>query len=377
VRSRIYLLSFFLLVTLMSVPPNLARAEVPVIRAVLFFSDDCSRCHEVMEEQLPPLVEKYGKQLDIVGVDVNHEVGLQIYQAMLVKFNVPDDRVGVPTLVIGSEVLVGSTEIPEKLPGIIEDGIENGGIDWPEIPGLGDVLAAQSEASANQTSTTQNPVEQPAAGATEPQYLQKFLLDPIANTIAVVVLLGMIACVFLVGYKFMSGSDTRLFHWPTWTIPLLAILGMGVAFYLSFVEITQTEAICGPVGNCNSVQESQYAYLFGVIPVGAIGLAGYAAILAAWIFRQFGPKSWSKFLALAMWLFAWFGILFTIYLTFLEPFVIGATCAWCITSAILMTLVFLAATGPAIESLKHPDEGIDADEELDEDETDHVIPELR
>jgi len=34
---------------------------------------------------------------------------------------------------------------------------------------------------------------------------------------------------------------------------------------------------------------------------------------------------------------AWFGVLFTIYLTFLEPFVIGATCMWCITSAILMT----------------------------------------
>jgi uncharacterized membrane protein len=35
-------------------------------------------------------------------------------------------------------------------------------------------------------------------------------------------------------------------------------------------------------------------------------------------------------------------ILFTgtgssVYLTFLEPFVIGATCAWCLTSAVLMT----------------------------------------
>ena len=36
-----------------------------------------------------------------------------------------------------------------------------------------------------------------------------------------------------------------------------------------------------------------------------------------------------------------FGILFSIYLTFLEPFVIGATCAWCVTSAILMTVLFV------------------------------------
>ena len=36
-----------------------------------------------MEEQLPPLAQKYGQQLDIVGVDVNHETGLKIYQDML------------------------------------------------------------------------------------------------------------------------------------------------------------------------------------------------------------------------------------------------------------------------------------------------------
>jgi uncharacterized membrane protein len=40
-----------------------------------------------------------------------------------------------------------------------------------------------------------------------------------------------------------------------------------------------------------------------------------------------------------------FGTLFSIYLTFLEPFVIGATCAWCLTSAIIMTaLLWLSIT---------------------------------
>jgi uncharacterized membrane protein len=40
-----------------------------------------------------------------------------------------------------------------------------------------------------------------------------------------------------------------------------------------------------------------------------------------------------------------FGTLFSIYLTFLEPFVIGATCAWCLASAVIMTaLLWLAAT---------------------------------
>lgn len=374
-RSRISLIILSALLILMDLPVGLAGAQEPVVRAVLFYSDTCDHCHEVMEEHLPPLVQKYGQQLDIVGVDVNHEVGLQMYQAMLVQFNVPDDRVGVPTLVVGSEVLVGSDEIPQRLPGIIEQGLATGGINWPEIPGLKEIIAAQSEASSSQISTTQQQPAQPATTDTSPVFVQRFMMDPIANTIAVIVLFGMLASVVAVGYSFLRGSENRLFRWPGWVIPVLAIFGMGVAFYLSYVEITKTEAICGPVGNCNSVQESPYAYLFGVIPVGGLGLVGYAAILAAWLFRQYGPKAWSKFFTLAIWVCAWFGVLFTIYLTFLEPFVIGATCAWCITSAIIMTMIFLASTGPAIDLLKIQD-GF-GDEDYEDDEPENQLPELQ
>jgi uncharacterized membrane protein len=375
VRSRFSLLLLFVLFFLMILPVGRVGAQEPVIRAVLFYSDTCAHCHEVMEEHLPPLAQKYGKQLDIVGVDVNHEVGLRMYEDMLVKYNVPDDRVGVPTLVVGSEVLVGSDEIPAKLPGIIEQGLASGGIDWPDIPGLKEILAAQSESSTAQISTTQQQPAQPAPTDTDPKFIQRFKLDPVANTTAVVVLLGMLASVVVVGVSFLRGSQSRLFHWPGWVIPVLAVLGMGVAFYLSYVEVTKTEAICGPVGNCNSVQESPYAYLFGVIPVGGLGLVGYAAILAAWLFRRYGPKAWSKFFTLSIWVFAWFGILFTIYLTFLEPFVIGATCAWCITSAIIMTLIFLASTGPAIESLNL--EGSLGDDDYNDDDVENQLPELQ
>jgi uncharacterized membrane protein len=373
-RYRIFLLVFITFLFLLASPMNPVGAQTAVVRAVLFYSDTCPHCHEVMEVHLPPLAQKYGQQLDIVGIDVNHEVGYEMYQAMLVKFNVPDERVGVPTLVVGSEVLVGSVEIPERLPGIIEQGLASGGIDWPDIPGLKAVLEAQTGPSTERVSTAPQ-VETPAPTENSPVFVQRFMMDPLANTIAVVVLIGMIGSVMAVGYHFLRGSDSRLFHWPGASILILAILGMGVAFYLSYVEITKTEAICGPVGNCNSVQESPYAYLFGVIPVGALGMAGYAAIVASWLFSQYGPKSWSKFFKLAIWVFAWFGILFSIYLTFLEPFVIGATCAWCITSAIIMTLIFWAATGPAIDSLKIQDE-LDEDQ-VEEDEVYRSSPEMQ
>ena len=58
---------------------------------------------------------------------------------------------------------------------------------------------------------------------------------------------------------------------------------------------------------------------------------------------------WAKVALLAM---AAFGTLFSIYLTFLEPFVIGATCAWCLTSAVVMTLLMLLAARPGFEALE-------------------------
>ena len=46
-----------------------------------------------------------------------------------------------------------------------------------------------------------------------------------------------------------------------------------------------------------------------------------------------------------------FGVLFSIYLTYLEPFVIGAVCAWCLTSAVVMTLLLLVSVETAVPHL--------------------------
>ena len=90
-----------------------------------------------------------------------------------------------------------------------------------------------------------------------------------------------------------------------------------------------------------------YAILFGILLVGMLGVLGYVGILAAWLVRQFGPQSLRKLCTLAIWGMSIFGVAFSIYLTFLEPFVIGATCAWCLTSAAIMTILMLLTAGPA------------------------------
>jgi uncharacterized membrane protein len=230
------------------------------------------------------------------------------------------------------------------LPGLVEQGLAAGGIGWPDIPGLKESIqlpSSEKNTTAGQSGTTST------KQGTSLSFVERFSSDITANSLAVAVLLGMIASVFGVGYTFLKDSASAEISWSRWAIPLLAMIGLGVALYLSYVEITQAQATCGPVGDCNAVQQSSYARLFGFLPIGVLGTAGYLAILVAWIIQQFGPERWRSIGSLAIWVMTWFGVIFSIYLTFLEPFVIGATCIWCITSAIVMTLILWFSTPTA------------------------------
>ncbi len=188
-------------------------------------------------------------------------------------------------------------------------------------------------------------------------FLERFLRDPLANSIAVVVLLGMLASLAFLAYRFLNPPEedgqaklTAPVGWRRWIIPVLCVLGMFVAGYLTYVEISHNQAICGPIGNCNSVQTSRYATLWGFMPVGVFGMIGYFAIAIVWVVQAVTTDKFKLYSALVMWGFALLGVLFSIYLTFLEPFVIGATCAWCISSAILITLLLWTTTPPAIQA---------------------------
>lgn len=349
------LISFALLLILTATLTLPVTAASPIVQAVLFYSPTCPHCHKVITEDLPPLTEKYGDQLQILGVDVTVEGGQNLYQAAIRRFNIPDDRLGVPTLVVGETVLVGSQEIPEQFPTLIEQGLAAGGIGWPDIPGLKESIQLSSPSENEQSSSVEentssnNPGTINATPETSVSFLDRFSQDVTANSLAVVVLVGMIASVFGVGFTFLRNTLPNKLVRSHWAIALLAVIGLGVALYLSYIEITQSQATCGPVGDCNSVQESPYARLFGILPIGVLGAAGYILILFTWVLQRYGPAQWRATSNLIIWGLAWFGVIFSIYLTFLEPFVIGATCIWCITSAIVMTLILWFST-PAAKS---------------------------
>ncbi len=346
------------------------HAQQPVVNAILFYSPTCGHCHYVISEVLPPLFEQHGEQLQMIGIDISEPDGQVLYQNAIDELNISEQRRGVPTLLVANRVLVGSGEIPDEFPGLITDLLASGGAPWPQFTGLDEVLAANgliadeaaapaptSAAAGASAAAEAEPAALPVApavpldtdalaAATTMTAAERFMLDPVANTLAVAVLAGLMAAlVFAAARLWQTWQMTGAFPlpglegWQSWAVALLALLGGGVAAYLAFVETTGTLAVCGPVGDCNTVQQSAYARLFGVLPVGVAGLFGYAAILLAWAGLQWGQGSLQRFSGIALVLMAFGGTLFSIYLTFLEPFVIGASCVWCLTSAVAMGLI--------------------------------------
>jgi uncharacterized membrane protein len=382
VKIRIFLLGLAIL-AFAALLPTKAQAQQPVVRAVLFYSPNCGHCHYVIEEVLPLLMDKYGALFQIVGVNTTSPDGQAFYQAAIERFAIPDDRRGVPTLILGSTVLVGSTEIPEQLPMLIDQNLANGGLDWPDIPGFAEALAAAeptpppaaanaaapaapantaAQAASTPTLLPAAAAEQPATVAQEPyaaigaannpgaeDLATRLLRSPVANGLAIVLLFGMLGVLGLALTRLIRAwpgalallAQVQLAGWRGWAIAALCLAGLGVSLYMAFVETTRTEAICGPVGDCNAVQQSPYALLFGWLPIGVLGVLGYAAMFVAWAVIRWGRGNLRDYAAVGLWGMALLGTLFSIYLTFLEPFVIGAVCAWCLTSALCMALILL------------------------------------
>jgi uncharacterized membrane protein len=187
--------------------------------------------------------------------------------------------------------------------------------------------------------------------------LGRLLLDPVGNTLAILVLMGMILCLVGAGLRLRAMTPTPAASVPGWLVPLLALAGLGVALYLTYVETTGDLAVCGPVGDCNAVQQSPYARLFGVIPVGMLGAVGFLGIFIAWLIQRFGAGRLADYAAVTRLGMAALGSLFMVGMTFLEPFVIGATCLWCLTAAVLISGLLWISVGPAVEALDRLESG--------------------
>jgi uncharacterized membrane protein len=372
--------------------PRAAGAQTddgPVVRAVLFYSPNCGHCHHIINELLLPMLDEYGDRLQVIGIDVSQSAGSYLYETTIQQYDVVKERRGVPTLVIQDLVLVGSQEIPDQFPSLVEEGLAAGGIDWPAIPGLDRLLAAaQPEPSPTlPPPTAENPdpthtailQESPTPDSTTTATSAPAVLtigedeipvdpntdppdDPVGTSLATAVLAGMvIALVYSVWRLSRPETWRRLIKMHpanrarSWAIPILCLLGLGIASYLAYVEVNQVEAVCGPVGECNVVQTSEYALLLG-IPVAVWGVLNYLGVAALWTGQRFLAGRRADLSQIGLLGLLLFGTLFSVYLTCLELFTIHAICMWCLGSAVtttaLMLIVLIPTTHLAFETLE-------------------------
>jgi uncharacterized membrane protein len=117
---------------------------------------------------------------------------------------------------------------------------------------------------------------------------------------------------------------------------VLAVIGLGVATYLTIIHYAGIKPACTAGQACIKVQSSVWSKLDGV-PVALLGLIGYVGILASLL----APDREETRLATLGLTLVGFG--FSAYLTYRELFSIHAICEWCASSAVILTLLFIAA----------------------------------
>jgi uncharacterized membrane protein len=134
------------------------------------------------------------------------------------------------------------------------------------------------------------------------------------------------------------------------TLLVLTLVGLGVASYLTYVHYAHVKVACSAGNECEAVQTSVYSHIAGV-PVALIGLIGYVLIFASLLLPE---SENARFATLALTL-GGFG--FSCYLTYREVFSLEKICEWCVSSAIIVTILmclslwrFLRGDGPAARS---------------------------
>ena len=123
-------------------------------------------------------------------------------------------------------------------------------------------------------------------------------------------------------------------------VAVLAFGGIFLAAYLTMYKIGLIGQLACTVGHCETVNTSRWA-TFLRLPVAAWGLAFYAILFLVAMLSVSDRFSDAPWTSRALVLLTGWGVLFSLWLTYLELFVIHAICIWCVTSAILVTITFI------------------------------------
>jgi uncharacterized membrane protein len=130
-------------------------------------------------------------------------------------------------------------------------------------------------------------------------------------------------------------------RWVPLTTTVLAVAGLAVSLYLTISHYAAPDSLaCPDTGaiNCVKVTTSPESVIFGV-PVALYGLLFFAAMTAANL-----PAAWRRtdsWLVPGRLVATGVGIVFVLYLVYVELFVVDAICLWCTAVHVLVFALFV------------------------------------
>ncbi|MFA7192186.1 MAG: vitamin K epoxide reductase family protein [Candidatus Paceibacterota bacterium] len=122
---------------------------------------------------------------------------------------------------------------------------------------------------------------------------------------------------------------------------ILGISGFLVAFYIYRKKSEKKKLICPARTDCELVTNSDYSVV-GPFRVEVLGLVYYLFITSAYLFVNF-YLVWTPFINELFIVISGMSVLFSVYLLFIQSFLIKQWCVWCISSALISILMFLLA----------------------------------
>ena len=140
----------------------------------------------------------------------------------------------------------------------------------------------------------------------------------------------------------MSSSKTEVpasaanFSWTHLIAALISLIGLGDAIYLTVQHITGASLRCTIISGCSEVLSSPYAQA-GPVPLAAVGAAAYFVVFSLAILAAFGYPLVQLLLKILL------GLMFltTLWLLYLQAFVIHHFCQYCLLSAAVTTVLAL------------------------------------
>jgi uncharacterized membrane protein len=149
--------------------------------------------------------------------------------------------------------------------------------------------------------------------------------------------------------KSKAKQQTEAAGWRAQTVlntiaAVISLAGLADATYLAVMALTGETAACSGSTGCFEVLGSAYARIAG-IPVAALGVAGYFAAFTFATFAGFGYRRARGLFVATVWsMFA-----MTLWLLYVQAFLLHAFCRYCLFSAALTFLLagLVVASPPA------------------------------